>query len=82
MSNLKHLRKRAAFTNGSTRMPRCEVLGLCETIYAASPLSVFGTRVLGLFLCVCLPLNWANTDDLYSGEQAPPPGERRQSLWL
>ena len=35
-------------TNSSTRIPRCEVVGLCEAIFAENPdLPVFGTRVLG-----------------------------------
>lgn len=38
----------------STRIPRCEVVDLCETIYADGPLPVFGPRVLGLYLCVRL----------------------------
>ena len=46
-------------TNSSTRIPRCEVMGLCETIFAENPdLPVFGARVLGLFLCVRLTLTY------------------------
>ena len=45
-------------TNSSTRIPRCEVMGLCETIHASGPLPVFGARVLGLFLCVRLTLTY------------------------
>jgi len=49
-------------TNSSTRIPRCEVMGLCEAIFAENPdLPVFGARVLGLFLCVRLtlePVQW------------------------
>lgn len=46
-------------TNSSTRVPRCEVVGLCEAIYAENPdLPVFGARVLGLLLCVRLPLTY------------------------
>ena len=53
-------------TSSSTRIPRCEVVGLRETIYAAGPLPVFGARVLGLFLCVRLTL--------------PAPGAARRGL--
>ena len=45
-------------TNSSTRIPRCEVVGLCEAIYASGRLPVFGARVLGLFLCVRLTLTY------------------------
>ena len=46
-------------TNSSTRIPRCEVMGLCEAIFAENPdLPVFGARVLGLFLCVRLTLTY------------------------
>ena len=46
-------------TNSSTRIPRREVLDLCETIYAQNPdLPVLGARVLGLFLCVRLTLTY------------------------
>ena len=45
-------------TNSSTRIPRCEVLDLCETIHASGPLPVFGARALGLFLCVRLTLTY------------------------
>ena len=41
-------------TNSSTRISRSEVVDLCETIHASGPLSVFGARALGLFLCVRL----------------------------
>ena len=59
MSNLKHLRKQAAFTSGSTRITRSEVVDLCETVHATSPdLPAFGARVLGLFLCVRLTLTY------------------------
>ena len=44
--------------NSSTRLPRCEVVGLCEAIYASGRLPVFGARVLGLFLCVRLTLTY------------------------
>ena len=43
-------------TNSSTRIPRCEVAGLCEAIHASGPLPVFGARALGLLLCVRLIL--------------------------
>ena len=45
-------------TNSSTRIPRCEVMGLCEAIHASGRLPVFGARVLGLFLCVRLTLTY------------------------
>ena len=46
-------------TNSSTRIPRCEVVGLCEAIFAENPdLPVFGARLLGLFLCVRLTLTY------------------------
>ena len=46
-------------TNSSTRIPRCEVMGLCEAIFAENPdLPVFGARVLGPFLCVRLTLTY------------------------
>ena len=45
-------------TNSSTRIPRCEVVGLCEAIHASGRLPVFGARVLGLFLCVRLTLTY------------------------
>ena len=47
--------------NSSTRLPRCEVAGLCETIHASGRLPVFGTRALGLFVCVRLTLILAAT---------------------
>ena len=31
---------------------------MCETIHASGPLPAFGGRVLGLFLCVRLPLTY------------------------
>ena len=45
-------------TNSSTRIPRCEVMGLCEAIHASGRLPVFGARVLGPFLCVRLTLTY------------------------
>ena len=46
-------------TDSSTRIPRCEVVGLCEAIFAENPdLPVFGARLLGLFLCVRLTLTY------------------------
>ena len=46
-------------TNSSTRIPRCEVVGLCDAIFAENPdLPAFGARVLGLFLCVRLTLTY------------------------
>ena len=46
-------------TDSSTRTPRCEVVGLCEAIFAENPdLPVFGARLLGLFLCVRLTLTY------------------------
>ena len=45
-------------TNSSTRISRSEVVDLCETIHASGPLSVFGARALGLFLCVRLTLTY------------------------
>ena len=46
-------------TNSSTRIPRCEVVGLREAIFAENPdLPVFGARALGLFLCVRLTLTY------------------------
>ena len=43
--------------NSSTRIPRREVVDLCETIHATSAgLPAFGARVLGLHLCVRLTL--------------------------
>ena len=58
--------------NSSTRLPRCEVVGLCEAIYASGRLPVFGARVLGLFLCVRLTLILAATQ--------PVPGAARRGL--
>ena len=60
-------------TNSSTRIPRCEVMGLCETIHASGPLPVFGARVLGLFVCVRLTLILAAPQ--------PAPGAARRGLW-
>ena len=60
-------------TNSSTRIPRCEVMGLCEAIFAENPgLPVFGARVLGLFLCVRLTLILAAAQ--------PAPGAARRAL--
>lgn len=59
-------------TNSSTRIPRCEVMGLCEAIYASGRLPVFGARVLGLFLCVRLTLILAAAQ--------PAPGAARRAL--
>ena len=60
-------------TNSSTRIPRCEVMGLCEAIFAENPdLPVFGARALGLFLCVPLTLILAATQ--------PVPGAARRAL--
>ena len=42
--------------DSSTRIPRCEVVGLCEAIHASGRLPAFGVRVLGLFLCMRLTL--------------------------
>ena len=45
--------------NNSTRIPRREVVDLCETIHATSAgLPAFGARVLGLHLCVRLTLTY------------------------
>ena len=45
--------------NSSTRIPRREVVDLCETIHATSAgLPAFGARVLGLHLCVRLTLTY------------------------
>ena len=60
-------------TNSSTRIPRCEVMGLCEAIFAENPdLPVFGARVLGLFLCVRLTLILAEAQHV--------PGAARRGL--
>ncbi|WP_276779687.1 hypothetical protein [Actinomyces gerencseriae] len=45
----------------STRIPRWEVIDLCEAIYAVDSLSVFGVQVLSLFLCVRLMLTTCAT---------------------
>ena len=45
----------------STRIPRWEVIDLCEAIYAVDSLSVFGVQVLRLFLCVRLMLTTCAT---------------------
>ena len=58
--------------NSSTRLPRCEVVDLCETIHASGPLPVFGARVLGLFVCVRLTLILAAPQ--------PAPGAARRAL--
>ncbi|WP_314177409.1 hypothetical protein [Actinomyces oris] len=44
--------------DSSTRIPRCEVVGLCEAIHASAPLLAFGARALGLFLCMRLTLTY------------------------
>ena len=60
-------------TNSSTRIPRCEVMGLCEAIFAENPdLPVFGARALGLFVCVRLTLILAAAQ--------PAPGAARRAL--
>lgn len=46
-------------TNSSTRIPRCEVVGPYEAIFADNPdLPAFGARVLGLFLRMRLTLTY------------------------
>ena len=58
-------------TNSSTRIPRCEVVGLREAIFAENPdLPVFGARALGLFL-LCAP-------DPDVPEAQPAPGAARR----
>ena len=64
--------------DSSTRIPRCEVVGLCGTIHASGRLPAFGVRVLGLFLCVCLTLTYLRHNlpqelltELYGVSQAP-----------
>ena len=60
-------------TNSSTRIPRCEVVGLREAIFAENPdLPVFGARALGLFL-LCAP-------DPDVPEAQPAPGAARRAL--
>ena len=60
-------------TNSSTRIPRCEVVGLREAIFAEKPdLPVFGARALGLFL-LCAP-------DPDVPEAQPAPGAARRAL--
>ena len=64
--------------DSSTRIPRCEVVGLCGTIHASGRLPAFGVRVLGLFLCVRLTLTYLRHNlpqellaELYGVSQAP-----------
>ena len=70
-------------TNSSTRIPRCEVVGLCDAIFAENPdLPAFGARVLGLFLCVRLALTYLRHHlsqgllaEVYGASRRPPPPE-------
>ena len=67
--------------NSSTRIPHCEVVDLCETIYAANPDlpgAQVGGGVPGLFLCVYLTLTYLRHNlpqELLAESRRPPPPE-------